>query len=134
MDKKLFDKCLSAIKSRIRKLTMDKNDIQIAIDNYKRDYEKALKQLMKLHGLDGEFTFDPNPYSTFGKMSRTGSLVIRETDDMFVPYRLQFVSTKKNTFNRPELVYEFEGESIEDIEKMFTENILSHVVKGECAA
>ena len=119
MDKKLFDKCLSVVKSRIRKLTMDKNDIQIAIDNYKRDYEKALKQLIKLHGLDGEFTFDPNSCSTFGKMSRTGSLVIRETDDMFVPYRLQFISTKKNTFNRPELVYEFEGESIEDLEKMF---------------
>ena len=53
MDKKLFDKCLSVVKSRIRKLTMDKSNIQIAIDNYRRDYEKALKQLMKLNGLEG---------------------------------------------------------------------------------
>lgn len=134
MDKKLFDKCLSVVKNRIRKLTMDKGSIQIAIDNYKRDYEKALKQLIKLHGLDGEFNFYPDRYSAFGRMSKAGSLVIRETNDMFAPYTIQFISTKKNSFNRPEFVYEFEKKSVEDLEKMFIKEILPYVVKGECAA
>ena len=60
MDKKLFDKCLSVVKSRIRKLTMDKSNIQIAIDNYRRDYEKALKQLMNVQTYNSAEMSDRN--------------------------------------------------------------------------
>ena len=136
MNSKLFKECQAFLERRVRKLTMDKSGIQIALDNYKRDYAKTLKQYMKLYGLDGEFGFNPkisSPY--FGhSTARTGSLVLIETRDMYAPYTLQFISTKKNSYGRPEFVYEFESRNIEYIKSLFTEDILPCVVKGECAA
>ena len=120
MDKKLFDKCLSVVKSHIRKLTMDKSNIQIAIDNYKRDYEKALKQLMKLHGLDGAIKVVTNV--------RRGNLVLVPTEDVFVPYRIRFETPTHNS-----AVWTYNFDKVEDygnnLDRYFIEAILPYVVK-----
>ena len=136
MDKKLFDKCLSIVKSRIRKLTMDRSNIQIAIDNYKRDYEKTLKQLIKLHGLDGEITIDLFATSEFKRQSiKKGWLMLVPTKDTFAPYVVCFTSTKKNSSGMPvcRFSFEFSFDTAEkysdDLDRYFTEKILPYVVK-----
>lgn len=120
MDKKLFDKCLSVVKSRIRKLTMDKSNIQIAIDNYRRDYEKALKQLMKLHGLDGAIKVVTNV--------RRGNLVLVPTEDVFVPYRIRFETP---THNSAVWIYNFDKveDYGNDLDRYFIEAVLPYIVK-----
>ena len=132
MDKKLFDKCLSVVKSRIRKLTMDKSNIQIAIDNYTRDYEKTLRQLMKLHNLDGEIRINTLAMSILKRQCiKEGRLILVPTEDIFVPYVICFVSTKKNISGMPMCRFSFDtaDEYDNDLDRYFTEEILPYVVK-----
>ena len=132
MDKKLFDKCLSIVKSHIRKLTMDKSNIQIAVDNYKRDYEKALRQLIKLYGLDREITIDLFATSELKRQSiKKGWLMLVPTKDTFVPYVVCFTSTKKNSNGIPVCQFSFDTaeQYSNDLDRYFTEKILPYVVK-----
>lgn len=132
MNKKLFDKCLSVVKNRIRKLTMDKSNIQIALDNYKRDYEKTLRQLMKIHDLDEEITIDLFATSTLKRQSiKKGRLILVPTKELFAPYVVCFTSTKQNSSGIPMCQFSFDmvDEYASDLDRYFTEKILPYVVK-----
>lgn len=132
MDKKLFDKCLNIVKSHIRRLTMDKSNIQIALDNYKRDYEKSLRQLMKIHDLDGKVTIDLFATSTLKRQSiKKGRLVLVPTKELFAPYVVCFASIKQNSSGIPMCQFSFDmiDEYTSDLDRYFTEKILPYVVK-----
>ncbi|MBR0542452.1 MAG: hypothetical protein IJK26_09685 [Clostridia bacterium] len=117
-------------KNRSRNLEGQRQSLSIALDNYVRDYKKALVQVMKVAGVNGMVRFYARDEKTNEIKPYMGRLVITPVamnghSLSSVPYVLEFVSASKT------YTYHFVDETTSgniDVLRYFNETVLPKII------